>query len=104
MSINAAQFQPGVSMAEFIERYGAQGKCYRALSRWRWPHGFRCPAWQGRRCLRFGRARVRCYACQACHHQTSLTAGTLLENTKLPLRTRIAEQAAVGDRRADRRA
>ena len=31
MSIHAVQFQPGLSMAQFIDRYGTQAKCYRAL-------------------------------------------------------------------------
>jgi hypothetical protein len=30
MSINSVQFQAGLSMAEFIARYGTEAKCYRA--------------------------------------------------------------------------
>jgi len=37
MSINPVQFQPGLSMAEFIARYGTEAKCYRALYKWRPP-------------------------------------------------------------------
>ncbi|MFC6839887.1 hypothetical protein [Xanthomonas theicola] len=37
MRIHAVQFQPGLSVAEFIERDGAEVERYRALSRWRWP-------------------------------------------------------------------
>ena len=40
MSINSVQFQAGLSMAEFIARYGTEAKCYRALYQWRWPQGF----------------------------------------------------------------
>ena len=87
MSINIVQFQPGLSMAEFIQTYGTEAKCYRALYRWRWPKGFRCPACDGHARSRFKRAGTIYYQCRACRHQTTLTAGTLFEGTKLPLRT-----------------
>lgn len=87
MSINTVQFQPGLSMAEFIHRYGTEAKCYRALYQWRWPHGFRCPACTGQVRSRFRRGAQVYYQCRACRHQTTLTAGTLFEGTKLSLRT-----------------
>ena len=87
MSINAVQFQPGMSMSAFIQRYGTEAKCYRALYKWRWPQGFRCPGCHGRARSRFKRGTTMYYQCRACRHQTTLTAGTLFEGTKLPLRT-----------------
>jgi len=87
MSINTVQFQPGLSMAEFIERYGTEVKCYRALYQWRWPNGFRCPACDGRRRSRFRRGAQVYYQCRTCRHQSTLTAGTLFAGSKLPLRT-----------------
>ncbi|WP_167694816.1 transposase, partial [Xanthomonas axonopodis] len=33
----------------------SRSKCYRALYRWRWPKGFRCPQCDGR-----ARSRFRC--------------------------------------------
>lgn len=47
--------QPGLSMPEFFEGYGTEAKCYRALYRWRWPQGFRCPTCDGRTRSRFKR-------------------------------------------------
>lgn len=87
MSINAVQFQLGLSMAEFIERYGTEAKCYRALYKWRWPKGFRCPACNDRRRSRFRRGAQVYYQCRACRHQTTLTSCTLFAGSKLPLRT-----------------
>lgn len=87
MGINRVQFQPGLSISEFIHRYGTEAKCYRALYKWRWPEGFRCPACAGRARSRFRRGDAIYYQCRACRHQTTLTAGTLFEGTKLPLRT-----------------
>ena len=37
MAINQVQFQKGLSIAEFMERYGTQEKCHAALVASRWP-------------------------------------------------------------------
>lgn len=86
MSINAVQFQPGLSLTEFMEHYGTEAKCYRALYRWRWPKGFACPACAGRARSRFRRGTTVYYQCRACRHQTTLRAGTMFHASKLPLR------------------
>ncbi|WP_256723544.1 transposase, partial [Xanthomonas oryzae] len=86
MGINLVQFQPGLSLSEFMDRYGTEAKCYRALYRWRWPKGFRCPQCDGRARSRFRRADQVYYQCRACRHQTTLRAGTLLQSSKLSLR------------------
>jgi len=44
MAMNPIQFQPGLSMVEFVAHYGTEAMCRRALYRARWPRGFRCPA------------------------------------------------------------
>ena len=47
MGINRVQFQKGLSMAEFMERYGTEEKCHAALVASRWPNGFVCSGmWQ----------------------------------------------------------
>ena len=43
MPMNRVQFQPGMSMPEFFERYGTEAQCAAALAAQRWPQGFRCP-------------------------------------------------------------
>ena len=68
-----------------MDEYGSEEKCTQALFRWRWPNGFVCP-----RCEHTGHWRHQSralYQCRRCRHQDSLTAGTILANTKLPLRT-----------------
>ena len=47
MAINSVQFQRGLSMAEFMDRFGSQAQCEAALMTWRWPDGFACPACAG---------------------------------------------------------
>jgi transposase-like protein len=86
MSINPVQFQRGLSMTEFVDRYGTEAKCYRALCKWRWPKGFRCPDCDGRARSRFRRGATIYYQCRACRHQCTLVSGTMFEGTKLPLR------------------
>ncbi|PPU14654.1 transposase, partial [Xanthomonas arboricola] len=86
MSINAVQFQAGLSMPEFFAAYGTEAKCYRALYQWRWPQGFRCPSCAGRARSRFKRGGAIYSQCSVCRHQTSLIAGTMFQGTKLPLR------------------
>lgn len=87
MAMNRVQFQPGLSMVEFMQQYGTEAKCYRALYRARWPQGFRCLACNERRRSRFRRGAQIYYQCRACRHQTTLLSGTLFQGTKLPLRT-----------------
>ena len=43
MPKSRVQFQKGVSLAEFMERFGSEAQCEQALFEWRWPQGFRCP-------------------------------------------------------------
>ncbi|WP_449424273.1 transposase, partial [Rhodanobacter lindaniclasticus] len=85
MAMNPVQFQAGLSMTQFIQRYGTEAKCYRALYRTRWPKGFRCPKCASRPRSRFRRAGRVYYQCRACRHQTTLISGTVFEGSKLPL-------------------
>lgn len=87
MAMNRVQFQLGLSMAEFLERYGTEAQCRQALEAARWPEGFRCPCCAGDRCRRFERGAQLYLECTACGHQASLIAGTLFASTKLSLRT-----------------
>ena len=85
MARNRIQFQKGLSEAGFATLYGAEEGCREALARWRWPNGFICPKCGGREhCVLAQRVL---YQCNACRRQTSLTAGTIFDSTKLPLTT-----------------
>ena len=58
MAMNRIQFQAGLSMAAFFERYGTEPLCTAALERARWPDGFRCPRCGGAaHCILHGGAR-----------------------------------------------
>jgi len=77
------QFQKGLSEVAFQEQYGTEAQCRAALETMRWPEGFVCPACGGSKSHRLDRRAL--YQCSNCHTQTSLTAGTIFEHTKLPL-------------------
>jgi len=54
-----------------------------ALFQWKRPDGFACPACASQS---FGTLKTRkVYQCNNCHHQTSLTSGTIFSSIKLPL-------------------
>jgi ISXO2-like transposase domain/Transposase zinc-ribbon domain len=88
------------SLVEFQRWFPDDEACYRYLAASRWPDGFICPAcghpegWRVRRrtpsrSTKTPRPpdRIRIvWECASCHHQTSLTAGTVLDATKLPLK------------------
>lgn len=85
MARNKVQFQKGLSEAEFLRLYGDEDACREALFCWRWPDGFECPACgEHGHCVLDRRALIQCNECRT---QTSLTAGTIFANTKLPLTT-----------------
>jgi len=85
MSMNRVQFQRGLSMAEFMSRYGSDEKCEAALIAARWPSGFACPACGGAARTSFRREGRLYWQCAACQHQCSLTSGTVFEASKLAL-------------------
>ena len=85
MPMNRVQFQPGLSMPEFLRQFGTEAQCEAALEQARWPEGFRCPhCGQASRYVRWVGAR-KSFQYRACRRQTSLIAGTLFQGTKLAL-------------------
>jgi transposase-like protein len=72
-------------MAEFLNRYGSEAQCEAALEAMRWPEGFRYPDCGHAGHTVFHRDGLKYWQCRACHSQTTLTAGTIFQATKLPL-------------------
>jgi len=87
MVMNRIQFQPGLSMPEFIQQFGTEHQCEAALEKARWPSGFVCPRCHTSSHSKVGGRSHTLFQCQACRHQTSLIAGTVMQGTKLPLTT-----------------
>ena len=70
------------NLAEFEARFSSEGACREYLVRLRWPEGFRCP-----RCGEGKTWPVRgvLLQCAACGYQSSVTAGTIFQDTRKPL-------------------
>jgi len=72
------------SLSEFQTSFPDETSCAAFLFERRWPQGFVCPACGGgRAALLKGRAHT--YKCLDCGRQTSITAGTAMHRSKLPL-------------------
>ncbi|HAT3921136.1 hypothetical protein B9P84_25505 [Citrobacter braakii] len=80
---NRIQFQTGYSLFEFLRHYVTEAQCKQALITWRYPDGFVCQACGNKTCCHL-RCRPHLLQCYRCHHQTSLTSGTLFASTKFP--------------------
>ena len=72
-----------ISFKEFRTRYNTEAACREELFRQRFPKGFVCPKCG---CTEYYpiRGRKTCQ-CRSCRHQTSVTSGTVMHRTHLPL-------------------
>lgn len=70
------------NLAELERRFATDAACREYLVRLRWPQGFRCP-----RCGQGKGWPVRAvwFECARCGRQTSVTAGTIFQDTRKPL-------------------
>lgn len=71
-------------LAEFEGRFATEDACRTYLAQLRWPEGFRCPRCGHRKAWP---VRSVWFQCAACAHQTSVTAGTIFQDTRTPLTT-----------------
>lgn len=73
---------------EFLDWFSTDDACMAYLEQLRWPTGFVCP-----KCGTAGDAyrasRVR-LMCRSCSHQSTVTAGTIFDKTRTPLRVWLA--------------
>lgn len=71
------------TLAEFHARFATEGACREYLAASRWPEGYRCPACGHPDATELADRLL--WQCRACRHQTSVTGGTVLHGTRLPL-------------------
>jgi hypothetical protein len=85
---DASDLVPGVdyprTFQEVDEWFRSDAACREYIHRLRWPKGFICPrcGWTGEPWMT-SRGLLHCQGCQG---QTSLTAGTIFQDTRKPLR------------------
>ena len=74
--------------SQFMDWFHTEQACLHYLQKLRWPRGFICP-----KCgvisepLKTSRNRL---VCQSCKHQASVTAGTIFDKTRTPLKVWLA--------------
>ena len=73
------------TLEEFEGRFVTEQACREYLMRLRWPGGFACPRCGGQRARPSRRRGL--LRCGQCDYQASVTAGTIFQDTRLPLRT-----------------
>ena len=72
------------SLPEFQQFFPGEAECAGYLAEIRWPDGFRCPACGHAHAWAL-ETKAWTYECSKCHRQTSVTAGTVMHGSKLPL-------------------
>jgi transposase-like protein len=77
--------RPGfpTTLREFQASFATEEACRKYLAACRWPDGFLCPRCGAQKTYELG--KLRRWQCAGCRYQASLTAGTILHNTKTPL-------------------
>ena len=71
------------TVLELEDRFSTEQACRDYLVRLRWPDGFVCPRCQHQGGWPATRGR---FVCHACRYQASVTAGTIFQDTRKPLR------------------
>jgi transposase-like protein len=73
---------------KLIEEFGTSEACRKRLEELRWPNGVKCPRCQSAKISRVRKRQQ--FDCNSCRYQFSVTAGTLFNDTHLPLPTWFA--------------
>jgi transposase-like protein len=76
-------FTQDIDLVSLIESFNSEAKCRTYLEELRWPEGVRCP-----RCMSDKISRIvkrNQFDCDACRYQFSVTAGTIFNDSHLPL-------------------
>ena len=70
------------TLVEFESRFSTEESCRHYLVQLRWPEGFRCPRCDG---AKHWKLSDLCIQCASCNYQATVTAGTIFQDTHLPL-------------------
>ena len=72
-----------MNMMELMEKFHSEDACREVLEELRWPAGIQCPRCESKS-IRNSYTRNQ-YDCGSCGYEFSVTAGTMLQDTHLPL-------------------
>jgi len=73
------------SLLEFQKMFSSEEKCAAYLEQIRWPDGFVCPTCNAPGQAQRIETRPRILRCRQCHTEISLTSGTVMHATRMPL-------------------
>lgn len=71
------------TLLEFEQRFATEEACFEYLFKLRWPEGFRCPHCG---CRKVWAKKRGIYRCTRCRFEIHVTAGTIFQDTRKPLR------------------
>ena len=69
-------------LLDFERRFSTEEACKDYLATLRWPEGFRCPKCSASKGWKTSRGL---WLCGGCRHQASVTAGTIFQDSHVPL-------------------
>ena len=75
--------QPNINISDLIERFHSDEECRKVLEELRWPNGIACI-----KCGSMSVSRISTrdqFDCNDCRHRFSVTSGTIMHDTHLPL-------------------
>jgi transposase-like protein len=75
--------QPAVNLLSLMEDFDTDAECRAYLSELRWPNGVECPRCQSKSISKIAARKI--YECNECRYQFSVTAGTIFNDSHLPL-------------------
>ena len=78
--------QAPLSLLKFQSKFATEDACEEHMFSLKWPQGFRCPKCEHDQYYVINSRRLKLFECKQCGHQDTVTAGTILENTRTQLR------------------
>jgi transposase-like protein len=72
-----------MNLGRLLREFGSDDKCREVLEELVWPDGVKCPRCQCEKVSHVEKRHI--YDCDSCRYQFSVTAGTILHDTHLPL-------------------
>lgn len=72
-----------MTLIEYMEKYGTEEQCREYQFNNRWSDGFKCPKCNHEEYFDIKSRNL--YQCKKCNHQASVTAGTIMDKTRIPL-------------------
>jgi transposase-like protein len=74
-----------IGLESFVAHFDTEDTCADYLFQIKWPNGFVCPRCERRHFYKTTTRRLPLYECATCHHQASLTVGTIMEGSRTSL-------------------